>query len=210
MQKKGTKRDVVAAFFLYFWWQPTHAARAETACGLCRARRRKTSVAKLKAPKPSACRFRGNNLQPALSGRSKNKTMQPPAPGTRAVGCSCSAASENADFLAAFRGERLASRRLRSVLLRKKRYKEVLRAKTAVVLVPLQAIMRRFKTASRGDAGILREHATRASRSRQSQPKSRVSSGSARCCGTPRDRPRSEARYTRCGPIRCTRSAKRR
>gem|GEM_PF-5795857 len=40
-----------------FWWQPTHAARAETACGLCRARRRKTSVAKLKAPKPSACRF---------------------------------------------------------------------------------------------------------------------------------------------------------
>ena len=81
-----------------FWWQPTHAARAETACGLCRARRRKTSVAKLKAPKPSACRFRGNNLRPALSGRSKNKTMQPPAPGTRAVGCSCSAASENADF----------------------------------------------------------------------------------------------------------------
>ena len=81
-----------------FWWQPTHAARAETACGLCRARRRKTSVAKLKAPKPSACRFRGNNLRPALSGRSKNKTMQPPAPGTRAVGCSFSAASENADF----------------------------------------------------------------------------------------------------------------
>ena len=79
-----------------FWWQPTHAARAETACGLCRARRRKTSVAKLKAPKPSACRFRGNNLRPALSGRSKNKTMQPPAPGTRAVGCSFSAASENA------------------------------------------------------------------------------------------------------------------
>ena len=35
-----------------FWWQPTHAARAETACGLCRARRRKTSAAKLKAPKP--------------------------------------------------------------------------------------------------------------------------------------------------------------
>ena len=51
-----------------------------------------------KVPKPSACRFRGNNLRPALSGRSKNKTMQPPAPGTRAVGCSCSAASENADF----------------------------------------------------------------------------------------------------------------
>ena len=50
------------------------------------------------APKPSACRFRGNNLRPALSGRSKNKTMQPPAPGTRAVGCSFSAASENADF----------------------------------------------------------------------------------------------------------------
>ena len=48
------------------------------------------------APKPSACRFRGNNLRPALSGRSKNKTMQPPAPGTRAVGCSFSAASENA------------------------------------------------------------------------------------------------------------------
>ncbi len=130
-------------------------------------------------------------------------------------------------FLAAFRGERLASRRLRSVLFAEKRYKEVLRAKTAVVLVPLQAIMRRFKTASRGDAGILHEHAnmrtwantpcshvrafgTRASRSRQPQPKSRVSSGSARCCGTPRDRPRSEARYTRCGPIRCTRSAKRR
>ena len=43
--------------FMYFWCQPTHAARAETACGLCRARRRKTSVAKLKAPKPSACRF---------------------------------------------------------------------------------------------------------------------------------------------------------
>ncbi len=100
-------------------------------------------------------------------------------------------------------------------------------AKTAVVLIPLQARMRRFKTASRGDAGILREHGrtrehankgcshvrafgTRASRSRQPQPKSRVSSGSARCCGTPRDRPRSEARYTRCGPIRCTRSAKRR
>ena len=51
-----------------------------------------------KVPKPSACRFRGNNLRPALSGCSKNKTMQPPAPGTRAVGCSCSAASENADF----------------------------------------------------------------------------------------------------------------
>ena len=98
-----------------FWWQPTHAARAETACGLCRARRRKTSVAKLKAPKPSACRFRGNNLRPALSGRSKNKTMQPPAPGTRAV----------------------------------------------VVLSPLQARMRRFKTASRGDAGILREQANK-------------------------------------------------
>ena len=48
--------------------------------------------------KPSACRFRGNNLRPALSGCSKNKTMQPPAPGTRAVGCSFSAASENADF----------------------------------------------------------------------------------------------------------------
>ncbi|OKY87741.1 MAG: hypothetical protein BHV64_01910 [Alistipes sp. 56_sp_Nov_56_25] len=62
-------------------------------------------------------------------------------------------------FLAAFRGERLASRRLRSVLFAEKRYKEVLRAKTAVVLVPLQAIMRRFKTASRGDAGILHEHA---------------------------------------------------
>ena len=42
---------------LYFCWQPTHAARAETACGLCHARRRKTSVAKLKVPKPSACRF---------------------------------------------------------------------------------------------------------------------------------------------------------
>ena len=84
-----------------------------------------------------------------------------------------------------------------------------------------------LKTASAGDGGILHEHAnmrtwantpcshvrafgTRASRSRQPQPKSRVSSGSARCCGTPRDRPRSEARYTRCGPIRCTRSAKRR
>ena len=84
-----------------------------------------------------------------------------------------------------------------------------------------------LKPASAGDGGILREHAnmrtwantpcshvrvfvTRASRSRQPQPKSRVSSGSARCCGTPRDRPRSEARYTRCGPIRCTRSAKRR
>ena len=79
-----------------FWWQPTHAARAETACGLCRARRRKTSVAKLKAPKPSACRFRGNNLRPALSGRSKIRPLQPPAPGTRAVGCSFSAASENA------------------------------------------------------------------------------------------------------------------
>ncbi|WP_418925069.1 hypothetical protein, partial [Alistipes shahii] len=51
------------------------------------------------------------------------------------------------------------SRRLRSVLFAEKRYKEVLRAKTAVVLVPLQAIMRRFKTASRGDAGILHEHA---------------------------------------------------
>ncbi|WP_302385221.1 hypothetical protein, partial [Alistipes shahii] len=49
-----------------------------------------------KVPKPSACRFRGNNLRPALSGRSKNKTMQPPAPGTRAVGCPFSAASENA------------------------------------------------------------------------------------------------------------------
>ena len=48
------------------------------------------------APKPSACRFRGNNLRPALSGRSKNKTMQPPAPGTRAFGCSRSAPSENA------------------------------------------------------------------------------------------------------------------
>ena len=83
------------------------------------------SVAKLKAPKPSACRFRGNNLRPTLSGRSKNKTLrrkntrrlgcggsanstlsalacgrlcQPPAPGTRAVGCSSSATSENADF----------------------------------------------------------------------------------------------------------------
>ncbi len=56
----------------------------------------------------------------------------------------------------------------------------------------------------------VRVFVTRASRSRQPQPKSRVSSGSARCCGTPRDRPRSEARYTRCGPIRCTRSAKRR
>ena len=133
-------------------------------------------------------------------------------------------------FLAAFRGERLASRRLRSVLFAEKRYKEVLRAKTAVVLVPLQAIMRRFKTRFRRrwrDSARTREHAnmgehplfacsrvrafaTRASRSRQPQPKSRVSSGSARCCGTPRDRPRSEARYTRCGPIRCTRSAKRR
>ena len=58
-------------------------------------------------------------------------------------------------FLAAFRGERLASRRLRSVLFAEKRYKEVLRAKTAVVLVPLQAIMRRFKTASRGDRRLL-------------------------------------------------------
>ena len=122
------------------------------------------------------------------------------------------------------------SRRLRSVLFAEKRYKEVLRAKTAVVLVPLQAIIRRFKTRFRRrcrDSARTREHAnmgehplfacsrvrafaTRASRSRQPQPKSRVSSGSARCCGTPRDRPRSEARYTRCGPIRCTRSAKRR
>ena len=32
------------------------------------------------------------------------------------------------------------------------------RAKTAVVLIPLQARMRRFKTASRGEGGILREH----------------------------------------------------
>ena len=114
-----------------FWWQPTHAARAETACGLCRARRRKTSVAKLKVPKPSACRFRGNNLRPALSGRSKNKTLrrkntrrlgcggsanstlsalacgrlcQPPAPGTRAVGCSRSAPSENAAVENRFQG----------------------------------------------------------------------------------------------------------
>ena len=47
------------------------------------------------------------------------------------------------------------SRRLRSVLFAEKRYKEVLRAKTAVVLVPLQAIMRRFKTASRGDRRLL-------------------------------------------------------
>ena len=56
-----------------FWWQPTHAARAETACGLCRARRRKTSVAKLKAPKPSACRFRGNNLRPACPERAQQE-----------------------------------------------------------------------------------------------------------------------------------------
>ena len=47
------------------------------------------------------------------------------------------------------------SRRLRSVLFAEKRYKEVLRAKTAVVLIPLQAIMRRFKTASRGDRRLL-------------------------------------------------------
>ena len=87
-----------------FWWQPTHAARAETACGLCRARRRKTSVAKLKAPKPSACRFRGNNLRPALSGRSKLRPLQPPAPGTRAFGCSFSAPSENAAVETRFQG----------------------------------------------------------------------------------------------------------
>ena len=87
-----------------FWWQPTHAARAETACGLCRARRRKTSVAKLKAPKPSACRFRGNHLRPALSGRSKIRPLQPPAPGTRAVGCPSSAPSENAAVETRFQG----------------------------------------------------------------------------------------------------------
>ena len=48
------------------------------------------------APKPSACRFRGNHLRPALSGRSKIRPLQPPAPGTRAVGCPSSATSENA------------------------------------------------------------------------------------------------------------------
>ena len=97
-EKRYKTPATMSRISLYFLWQPTHAARAETACGLCHARRRKTSVAKLKVPKPSACRFRGNNLRPALSGCSKNKTMQPPAPGTRAVGCSFSAASENADF----------------------------------------------------------------------------------------------------------------
>ena len=74
---------------------------------------------------------------------------------------------------------------------------------------------RTYEHANKGEHPLfacsrVRAFATRASRSRQPQPKSRVSSGSARCCGTPRDRPRSEARYTRCGPIRCTRSAKRR
>ena len=54
--------------------------------------------------------FRGNNLRPALSGRSKIKPLQPPAPGTRAGECS---------------------------------------------FFPLRTIMRRFKTASRGDRRLL-------------------------------------------------------
>ncbi len=48
------------------------------------------------APKPSACRFRGNVVRPALSECSKNKTMQPPAPGARAFVRSFSAPSDNA------------------------------------------------------------------------------------------------------------------
>ena len=43
------------------------------------------------APKPFACRFRGNNLRPALSGRSKNKTLR--RKNTRRKGCGGSANS---------------------------------------------------------------------------------------------------------------------
>ena len=45
--------------------QPTHAARAKAACGLCRARRRKTSVAKLKT---------GPQTKKTISGGGKPKT----------------------------------------------------------------------------------------------------------------------------------------
>ena len=110
-----------------FWWQPTHAARAETACGLCRARRRKTSVAKLKVPKPSACRFSREQpparveraqqeqdftaqkhapfrlwrlgKQQAVCPRLRTPLQPPPAPGARFLGLSFSAANDNADFL---------------------------------------------------------------------------------------------------------------
>ena len=47
--------------------------------------------------KPSACRFRGIILRPALSGRSKIEPLQPPAPGARAVSRSFPAPNDNAD-----------------------------------------------------------------------------------------------------------------
>ena len=86
--------------------------------------------------------LRGIVLLSALNGRSKIKPLR--RKNTRRKGCGGSA---NSTYLPS-PADAFASLPLRARGL-------------SVVLSPLQARMRRFKTASRGDAGILREHANK-------------------------------------------------
>ena len=121
-KKVQNTRDIVAAFSVLLMSTDARSTSRDRLRAMpCQKEENERS--EVKSTKTSACRFCGNNLRPTLSGRSKNKTLrrkntrrlgcggsanstlsalacgrlcQPPAPGTRAVGCSRSAASENA------------------------------------------------------------------------------------------------------------------